>query len=101
MGSPTELIIAAISGALIGLAYFGGLWWTVHRLPSSPHPIRLYAGSMLIRLLTLLAGAFLVARHYGAGPLIAAAAGFTVARLLLVTRASGRLTSFPADKPTP
>ena len=74
-------------GFLFGLAHFGSLWWNA----------RLYAGHgavlalalQLVRLGLLVLVLATLAR-LGAAPLVAAASGLLVARLLLVRRL-GRL----------
>ena len=48
--APWQLVAAALTGMLLGGFYFGGLWWTVHRLPATPRPWRLYFTSLLVRM---------------------------------------------------
>ena len=31
-------LLAAFAGLALGLFYFAGLWFTLHRLPGHPHP---------------------------------------------------------------
>jgi F1F0 ATPase subunit 2 len=40
---------AALAGALLGLAYFAGLWWTVRRAGRARHPAALVAASFVVR----------------------------------------------------
>ena len=40
---------AALAGALLGLAYFAGLWWTVQRAGRARHPAALVAASFVVR----------------------------------------------------
>lgn len=75
--------LAVASGVLIGLAYFGMLWWTVRRMSSARHPAALVAGSFLIR--TVAAAAAIVLVSGGEWiPLLAVVAGFLVARTILI-----------------
>ena len=61
MIEPIEMILAASFGSLIAIFYFGGLWWTVRRLPVSRHPVAMYFGSLASRLtIALLGFCFLV-----------------------------------------
>jgi F1F0 ATPase subunit 2 len=47
---------ALVGGALIGLAYFGGLWATVRRLPTAGRPGLLALGSFVARIGLAVAG---------------------------------------------
>lgn len=53
-GLPAPLALAA--GVAVGLFFFGGLWWTVRKLPVSKNPALLMLGSALGRLLVACAG---------------------------------------------
>ncbi len=70
-------------GLLIGGLFFGGLWWTVQRLASSPRPALLAAGSLAVRLALLGAGLWAVTR-FGLLALLAAGAGLLIARQWIV-----------------
>lgn len=80
--------LAAAGGSLIGLLYFGTLWWTVRRLPSARHPAMLVAGSFLIRGAAAAGGLVFVSGGQLL-PLVAAVAGFLAGRTILI-RAVGR-----------
>ena len=84
MSDLLTLPLAAIAGVVLGLFFFGGLWWTVQRGVVSRHPALLFIGSMILRLAVATGGFWLVS----AGDwrrLIACLAGFLLARWL-VTR---------------
>lgn len=49
MGDPAGALGAALGGALLGLAYFAGLWWTVRRARRARHPAALVAASFVAR----------------------------------------------------
>src|SRR5690606_23950191 len=78
-----SLALAAAGGLLIGLLYFGALWWTVRRIPSARRPALFVAGSFLVRGAAAAAGLVFVA---GGEPLalVAAVAGFLVGRTILI-----------------
>lgn len=76
------VLTAAGAGMLLGVFFFGGLWATLTRLPAARRPALWLLGTLLLRLLVVLAGFYLIARHAGWQGLLAGAAGFTVARLL-------------------
>lgn len=79
-----ELLLAAVSGCVLGLAYFGGLWWTVRRLPQARRPLLLYVGSMLLRGTLLLVILLWIALYREAAHLLACLAGMIAARLMAV-----------------
>jgi F1F0 ATPase subunit 2 len=75
-------VCALFSGVLIGLMFFGGLWWTVHKAMSSRQPGLLFAGSMLLRTVLSLTAFYLI----GSGSwqrLVACLIGFTLGRILV------------------
>jgi len=43
-------VMAGCGGILLGGLYFGGLWWTVCRIPRTLHPFYFYIVSLLVRL---------------------------------------------------
>ena len=55
----TELLgwlLAAVGGALLGLFYYAGLWFTLRRLPEQAHPALWVFGSFIVRLAVSMAG---------------------------------------------
>lgn len=78
-----QVTLAAAAGVLIGLLYFGMLWWTVRRMVSARSPALLAMASFLIRTAVAAAGIVAVARGKPL-PLLAAVAGFLVGRTILV-----------------
>lgn len=66
--APTELTgeflariaLAAAAGIVLGLVYYGGLWWTVRRLQVTKHPGLLFTASFLVRTAIVLVGLFAV-----------------------------------------
>lgn len=56
----TRIVLAVIAGLLLGLFYYGGLWWTVRQLQTSRHLGLLFAGSFLVRTVVVIGGFFLV-----------------------------------------
>lgn len=53
----TQMILAALAGAIASLLYFGGLWLTVKRLADASNPAAVYIGSFLARASLLTCGA--------------------------------------------
>ncbi len=85
------MVLALVTGGLLGGLFFGGLWWTVHKLVTSKHPALWVLSSMLLRTCLTLAGFYLVARGDWER-LVACLFGFVIARLLVI-----RLARVPED----
>jgi F1F0 ATPase subunit 2 len=79
------LFVVFIAGIGIGLFYFGGLWVTVKRLPTTRHPALLTLGSSMGRTGLSLLG-FYVAMGGRWERLLACLIGFLVARHFSVRR---------------
>ncbi len=56
-----ECISSFTAGILIGLFYFGGLWWTLRRLPISRGPLLWMTASFLVRAALSLLGFYFAA----------------------------------------
>jgi F1F0 ATPase subunit 2 len=79
------LVLGAAAGAVAGGVFFGGLAWTLRRLPHARSPGVLVAASLVVRL-AVVAGAAVVVVERG---LVAAAgllAGVLVVRTFVVRR---------------
>ena len=46
-----QLILAAISGMIVSVVYFGSLRWSIEHLAKTKHKIALYGGVALLRIL--------------------------------------------------
>jgi F1F0 ATPase subunit 2 len=57
-----QMLIAAVTGVLLGLFYYGGLWWTVQQLQTNSRPALLFAASFLVRTAVVVAGFLLVSQ---------------------------------------
>ncbi len=83
--SPTvQLAAAAFVGLLLGIGYFGGLWWTVRQLPRVRRAGRFYFGSLVLRLSAVLTVFYLLLTIQGWPSLAACLLGLVVSRLVLV-----------------
>jgi F1F0 ATPase subunit 2 len=85
---PVAMIAGVGWGLILGLLYFGGLWLTVRRLPTTRHPISLAIGSLVLRLGLCLGGfaGFLGLSQPVPLPLLACVAGFFWTRNRMVQR---------------
>jgi F1F0 ATPase subunit 2 len=83
MNEKTSVLAAVLTGMLLGVFFFGGLWWTVRKALSSGQAALWFSGSFLARTTVTLIGFYLVAQ--GDWRRVAACiAGFLAARLLVI-----------------
>ena len=83
MSETTDVLAAALAGMLLGVFFFGGLWWTVRRALTSRQAALWFSGSFLARTAITLIGFYFAARgdwRRMAGCI----AGFLGARLLVI-----------------
>lgn len=78
--SPIAVISSIAAGIILGLFFYGGLWFTVRRLPTTGHPVLLTLGSFWIRLVVVLA-AFVFLTRAGVSYVTLAMASFILGRL--------------------
>ena len=93
MNETLSLVLALVTGVLLGAMFFGGLWWTVQKGVSSKRPALWFFGSLLLRTSIALAGFYFIARGHWER-LLLCLLGFVIARLIVT-----RLTR-AAEKPT-
>ena len=93
MNETLTLVLALVTGVLLGAMFFGGLWWTVQKGVSSKQPALWFFGSLLLRTSIALAGFYFIARGHWER-LLVCLLGFVMARLIVT-----RLTR-AAEKPT-
>ena len=87
MNETLSLVLALVTGVLLGAMFFGGLWWTVQKGVSSKRPALWFFGSLLLRTSIALAGFYILARGHWEN-LFMGIFGFVLARLI-VTRLTG------------
>ena len=95
MSDIQSLAPALVAGALLGVFFFGGLWWTVRKGLTSESPALWFLGSMLLRTGVILAGIYLVSQGHWSR-LAACLLGFLLARVMVVRR----LARPPAEEHT-
>jgi F1F0 ATPase subunit 2 len=76
---------AALAGALLGLTYFAGLWWTVQRVRRARHPVLLVAASFGLRAALAVAVLFLIMSGE-VMRLLVALGGFFLVRTVVLRR---------------
>ena len=92
MNEPLILTGSLLAGVVLGVFFFGGLWWTIQMRSPSQWSGFLFAGSLLIRMAGALTGFYLVS-HGEWRKLVACLAGFLLARILVT-----RLIRLPSAK---
>jgi F1F0 ATPase subunit 2 len=77
-------VLAWMAGCVIGVFFFGGLWWTIRKGVVSPRPATWFFGSMLVRTSAAVAGFYFISQGHWER-LLLCLVGFVMARML-VTR---------------
>lgn len=92
MNETLNLLPALVAGFLLGVFFFGGLWWTIRKGLSSRSPALWFLGSLLLRLSTVIAGFYFVSGNHWERLLICLP-GFFIARRVVM-----RLTRQPEEE---
>ncbi|MBU1565547.1 MAG: ATP synthase subunit I [Proteobacteria bacterium] len=93
MNETLRLVPALVAGVVLGVMFFGGLWWTVRRGFSSKQPGLWFFGSQLLRVSITLGGFYFVSGGHWQR-LLVCLLGFLLARLVVM-----RLTGPPFELP--
>jgi F1F0 ATPase subunit 2 len=88
-----NLVSALVMGFLLGVFFFGGLWWTVQKGLSSRQPALLFLGSLLLRTFTTVAGFYFASGGHWER-LLMCLLGFFIMRRIIIT-----LTRLPEEEP--
>ena len=84
MNEAVSLSGVLLEGLLLGVGFFGGLWWTVQKGLTLKNPALWFFGSTLLRVSLVLGGFYLIARDDWRA-LLVGLLGFVIARMA-VTR---------------
>ena len=79
MNEPLYLAFAGLGGGMLGIIFFGGLWWTIRRGVLSSQPALWFLGSLLVRMSIVLVGFYLIGQGRWER-LVACLVGFILAR---------------------
>ncbi len=90
MNETLTLLLVLATGVLLGVMFFGGLWWTVRKGVLSRRPAIWIFGSLILRTGIVLAGFYVVSSGRWER-LLVCLLGFIMARLIVtrLTRSSG------------
>ena len=83
MSDYMTLLFALLSGAVLGLFFFFGLWWTVQKLSETKHVAIWFMSSFLIRTLVVVMGFYFILGDSWQR-LLAGLLGFIIARMLVI-----------------
>jgi F1F0 ATPase subunit 2 len=99
MNEPLTLVLALVTGVLLGAMFFGGLWWTIQKGVSFKQPALWFFGSLLLRTSITLAGFYFIARGHWER-LLLCLLGFVMARLIVtrLTQPLGENQTRPAQE---
>jgi F1F0 ATPase subunit 2 len=99
MDETLTLVLACIAGGILGVVFFGGLWWTVRNGVLSRQPALWFLWSLLLRMTIALAGFYLVGRGNWKR-LVACLVGFVAARVVVMwlTRSATEHQSLPLQE---
>jgi F1F0 ATPase subunit 2 len=99
MHETLTLGLAWAAGAMLGVMFFGGLWWTVRKGVASQRPAVWFFVSLLLRMILALAGMYLVSGGHWER-LLLCLLGFLMARLIVTwqTRPLGEQHTRPAQE---
>jgi F1F0 ATPase subunit 2 len=99
MNQALPLLLAFALGMILGVMFFGGLWWTVARGISSRYAALWFLLSLLLRTGAAMLGFYLVGR--GSWERLAAClAGFVLARLIMTRPAADAVLLRPSASRT-
>ncbi|MFA6970475.1 MAG: ATP synthase subunit I [Gallionella sp.] len=93
MNDGLSLAFALLAGILLGIFFFGGLWWTIRRGISSRHPALLFFCSLLLRTGIVMLGFYFILGDNWI-QLLAGLLGFIVARLIAM-RLTRTMSGYP------
>lgn len=82
MNEVLPLLLVIVVGFFLGVLFFGGLWWTVHKRLSSTRPAQWFIGSLVLRTTIVLAGLYFVGRDDWQ-KLMFCLLGFIIARIII------------------
>jgi len=90
MSETLSLVLALVTGILLGVMFFGGLWWTIRKGLSSKLSALWFVGSLMLRTGIAMAGFYFIARGHWERMLLCLF-GFVMARVVVtrLTRSLG------------
>jgi len=99
MSEPLSLMLAWVTGMLLGAFFFGGLWWTIRKSITSERPALWFVGSLFLRMSIAVTGFYFVSGGHWQR-LLVCLLGFVIARVVVtrLTRTSEEHQSRPTQE---
>ncbi len=79
-----SMTVSLLTGLLIGGWYFGGLLWTVKRMPQANRPLQLYLLSLAVRLVVVAVAFYVMIKWFDWLHLLACLAAFLAVRFFMI-----------------
>lgn len=76
-------LLVLITGLLLGIFFFGGLWWTTRKGVTSRYPALWFLGSIIVRLGVTVLVLYYISQHHWERILLCLA-GFIAARFIVI-----------------
>lgn len=89
MNEALPMIMPFTFGLLLGVIFFGGLWWTIRKGLSSPRPGLLFLASAVLRMGIVVTGFYFISDHQWQR-ILACLVGFIMARLAVTLWTSNK-----------
>jgi F1F0 ATPase subunit 2 len=91
------LLLSLLFGGILGLVFFGGLWFTINKAVASKHPEIWFFISMLLRVFIVVVGFYFVsAGHFER--LLICLAGFIISRMIITRKFDVNKKLIPAPE---
>ena len=97
MNDTGMIILTFISGFILGLFFFGGLWWTTKRALLSKMPALWFLTSLFVRLGTVIIAFYYLSRGHWERALVCLL-GFIIARTIIMRITQVKDQSNPVEK---
>ena len=82
MNEVVGLILVLLAGVILGILFFGGLWFTVRKGLASKRPVLLFSGSLILRAALVILGFYFVGANDWKRILVCLI-GFMIARTVI------------------
>jgi F1F0 ATPase subunit 2 len=97
MNETLTLALAWVAGVVLGVVFFGGLWWTLRKGIASKQPALWFFCSLMLRMSIVLPGLYFVGRGHWQR-LLLCLLGFITARLAVTWLTRPSVGSHPAQE---
>lgn len=99
MSEVRNIIMSGGAGILIGIFFFGGLWWTVRHGIASRYAAVWFIAGLIVRMSIALTGFYFIGGAHWQR-LLACLSGFVIARIVMVRITGSQMTYQPPSSET-